>query len=242
VRVTLACTVLELKACARTDFTHNITDGLVLSAAFYSSPTIGATTAVAVSLHKIPHEAGDFALLTQSGFTKQALIGAQFVTALKALLGTVIGITVHEFAISSHGALGRTNVLTGTSLAWGPMLLPFTAGTFFYVRMIDVIPELLEPGPARNVQLKKTAQRFMAVAAGQGIMLSRRPLLSSGTTLLMCNPVLPVVDAGLNDIFPYWARLHGHTYLASGYRALMSNAMSLAVAGQRSVFIVLSLI
>jgi hypothetical protein len=113
------------------------------------------------------------------------------VTALKALLGTVIGITVHEFAISSHGALGRTNLLTGTSLAWGPMLLPFTAGTFLYVRMVAVIPELLEPGPGRSVQLKKTAQQFMAVAAGQRIMLSRRPLFSSGTTLLMCNPVLP---------------------------------------------------
>jgi len=30
------------------DFTHNITDGLALSSSFYASPTIGATTTVAV--------------------------------------------------------------------------------------------------------------------------------------------------------------------------------------------------
>lgn len=38
------------------DFTHNITDGLAMSASFYASPTIGATTTVAVFFHEIPHE------------------------------------------------------------------------------------------------------------------------------------------------------------------------------------------
>merc|ERR1712137_185314 len=79
------------------DFTHNITDGLALSSSFYASPTIGATTTVAVFFHEIPHEVGDFALLVQSGFSKRAAMGAQFVTALGALLGTCIGIAVQEF-------------------------------------------------------------------------------------------------------------------------------------------------
>ncbi|KIN00133.1 hypothetical protein OIDMADRAFT_199304 [Oidiodendron maius Zn] len=154
------------------DFTHNITDGLALSAAFYSSPTIGATTAVAVFFHEIPHEVGDFALLIQSGFTKRAAMGAQFLTAIGALLGTVIGIAVHEFGGSgSHGELGRTDGLMGTSLAWGDMLLPFTAGTFLYVGTVAVIPELLETGQDRSVELKKTVQQFIALAAGAGIML-----------------------------------------------------------------------
>ena len=37
------------------DFTHNITDGLALSSSFYASPTVGATTCVAVFFHEIPH-------------------------------------------------------------------------------------------------------------------------------------------------------------------------------------------
>ncbi|KAM3080404.1 hypothetical protein ACMFMG_005359 [Clarireedia jacksonii] len=154
------------------DFTHNITDGLAMSSSFYASPTIGATTTVAVFFHEIPHEVGDFALLIQSGFSKRAAMGAQFVTALGALLGTVIGIVVQEYGSSSGGEkIGRFDGLMGTSLEWGDMLLPFTAGTFLYVGTVAVIPELLETGKDRSVEVRKTLQQFMAMAAGAGIML-----------------------------------------------------------------------
>ncbi|RDL30324.1 Uncharacterized protein BP5553_10202 [Venustampulla echinocandica] len=154
------------------DFTHNITDGLALAASWYSGPTIGATTTVAVFFHEIPHEVGDFALLIQSGFSKRAAMGAQFLTAVGALLGTLIGIAVQEHGGSSgQGSEGRFEGLMGTSLSWGDMLLPFTAGTFLYVGTVAVIPELLETGKDRGVELKKTAQQFVAMAAGAGIML-----------------------------------------------------------------------
>jgi len=155
------------------DFTHNITDGLAMSSSFYASPTIGATTTVAVFFHEIPHEVGDFALLIQSGFSKRAAMGAQFVTALGALLGTVIGIAVQEYggADASQVGAGMKSGLAGTSLTWGDMLLPFTAGTFLYVGTVAVIPELLETGPNRGVELRKTGMQFLAMAAGAGIML-----------------------------------------------------------------------
>ncbi|KAK0120409.1 hypothetical protein ONS96_010624 [Cadophora gregata f. sp. sojae] len=154
------------------DFTHNITDGLAMSSSFYASPTIGATTTVAVFFHEIPHEVGDFALLIQSGFSKRQAMGAQFLTALGALLGTVIGIAVQEYGGSgAEGAGGRFDGLMGTSLTWGDMLLPFTAGTFLYVGTVAVIPELLETGKDRGVEVRKTLQQFAAMAAGAGIML-----------------------------------------------------------------------
>jgi len=160
------------------DFTHNITDGLALSSSFYASPTIGATTTVAVFFHEIPHEVGDFALLIQSGFSKKAAMGAQFITAIGAFLGTFIGIAVQELGSSSGTGLGgpaatggRTAGLLGTSLEWGDMLLPFTAGTFLYVGTVAVIPELLETGPEKGAELRKTFTQFLAMAAGAGIML-----------------------------------------------------------------------
>ncbi|GKT47254.1 zinc-regulated transporter 1 [Colletotrichum spaethianum] len=154
------------------DFTHNITDGLAMSASFYASPTIGATTTVAVFFHEIPHEVGDFALLVQSGFSKKAAMGAQFVTALGALLGTLIGIAVQELGGSSgEGAMARNAGLWGTSLTWGDLLLPFTAGTFLYVGTVAVIPELLETGPNKMAELRKTLVQFAAIAVGAGIML-----------------------------------------------------------------------
>ncbi|KAH6882468.1 zinc transporter YKE4 [Alternaria rosae] len=153
------------------DFTHNITDGLALSSSFYASPTIGATTTVAVFFHEIPHEVGDFALLIQSGFSKRAAMGAQFVTAVGAFLGTCIGIAVQEFGGSSASADVQGPGIMGTSLQWGDMLLPFTAGTFLYVGTVAVIPELLETGPNKGQELRKTLMQFAAMFTGAGIML-----------------------------------------------------------------------
>ncbi|PFH60951.1 hypothetical protein XA68_18526 [Ophiocordyceps unilateralis] len=156
------------------DFTHNITDGLAMSASFYASPTVGATTTMAVFFHEIPHEVGDFALLVQSGFSKRAAMASQFVTAVGALLGTVIGIAVQEMGGGSGkdaAAMPRDGGLWGTSLSWGDMLLPFTAGTFLYVGTVAVIPELLETGPRKMEELRKTAVQFAAVAVGAGVML-----------------------------------------------------------------------
>lgn len=157
------------------DFTHNITDGLALSSSFYASPTLGATTTVAVFFHEIPHEVGDFALLIQSGFSKRMAMGAQFVTALGAFLGTCLGIAVQELGKSGNGATSgevTSKGLAGTGLGWGDMLLPFTAGTFLYVGTVAVIPELLETGPNKRDEVKKTISQFVAMAVGAGIMLA----------------------------------------------------------------------
>ncbi|MCJ1254955.1 hypothetical protein MMC24_002771 [Lignoscripta atroalba] len=159
------------------DFTHNITDGLALSSSFYASPTLGATTTVAVFCHEIPHEVGDFALLIQSGFSKKRAMAAQFVTAVGAFLGTCLGIAVQEF-----GKMGTTEEvngggrlhtgLLGTGLGWGDLLLPFTAGTFLYVGTVAVIPELLETGKNKREEMWKTATQFAAMALGAGIMIA----------------------------------------------------------------------
>lgn len=161
------------------DFTHNITDGLALSSSFYASPTLGATTTLAVFFHEIPHEVGDFALLIQSGFSKRMAMGAQFVTALGAFLGTVLGILVQEIGGGkSGGGMGekadayQAEGLLGTGLTWGDLLLPFTAGTFLYVGTVAVIPELLETGPNKGEELRKTAMQFCAMAVGAGILLA----------------------------------------------------------------------
>ena len=157
------------------DFTHNITDGLAMSSSFYSSPALGATTTAAVFFHEIPHEVGDFALLIQGGFSKTQAMGAQFITAAGAFLGTCIGIAVQELGETDlqDGVSPWENAgLFGTGLSWGDMLLPFTAGTFLYVGTVAVIPELLETGKDKRQELLKTAQQFAAMAAGAGIMIA----------------------------------------------------------------------
>lgn len=163
------------------DFTHNITDGLALASSFYASPAVGATTTVAVFFHEIPHEVGDFALLVRAGFSKRRAMGAQFITAVGAFLGTLLGIAIQEglFTPSAAGGTGDAG-LFGTSLTAGDLLLPFTAGTFLYVGTVAVVPELLEtPPPAggsadrgwRLHEAGKAGRQLVAVAFGAGIML-----------------------------------------------------------------------
>ena len=160
------------------DFTHNITDGLALSSSFYASPTIGATTALAVGLHEIPHQTGDMALLIQSGFSKKKAILAQFVTAIGAFLGTFLGIAIQELGKASEQSVttgnSKNSGIAGTGLGWGDLLLPFTAGTFLYVGTVAVIPELLETSEnaSKGAEVRKTLQQFVAIAIGAGIMLA----------------------------------------------------------------------
>lgn len=166
------------------DFTHNITDGLALSSSFYASPTLGATTCFAVFFHEIPHEVGDFALLIASGMPKHKAMAMQFVTALGALLGTVIGICVQEFGGGGRGGGGEGGVvvdgathtlgLLGTGLSWGDLLLPWTAGTFLYVGTVAAIPEMLEaePGQRKSQEVLKMGKQFLAMAVGAGVMLA----------------------------------------------------------------------
>ncbi|THW60925.1 Zip-domain-containing protein [Aureobasidium pullulans] len=152
------------------DFTHNITDGLAMASSFYASPTVGALTTTAVFFHEVPHEVGDFALLIQSGFSKRAAIGAQFLTAAGALTGALMGIAVQEYGGNAADAIS-TPGLFGTSLHWGDLLLPWTAGTFMFVGM-SVVPELMETGPNKVAEVKKIVTQLVAIAAGAGIMVA----------------------------------------------------------------------
>ncbi|KAK9471399.1 putative zip zinc transporter protein [Dipodascopsis tothii] len=154
------------------DFTHNITDGLAIAASFYVSPNVGATTTLAVFFHEIPHEVGDFALLIQGGFSKSQAMGAQFVTAIGAFLGTFIGIGIQYLAgPSDHGHAEPAAGLLGTTCQLGDLVLPFTAGGFLYIATVGVIPEILEVHTTNKwLELRKSAYQALAMLVGAAMM------------------------------------------------------------------------
>lgn len=134
------------------DFTHNITDGIAIAGAFRISHSVGCTTAVATFLHEVPHEVGDFALLVQGGFSTKQAMGAQFITAIGAFVGTFLGIYLGD--VSSEGSFST-------------MTLPFTAGGFLYIAF-SAVPELLtlQPNTTRLQNLFTFTKQIVAMAAG----------------------------------------------------------------------------
>ena len=69
------------------DSVHNFIDGLVIAAAFIVSFPVGVAATLAVALHEIPQELGDFAVLIYGGFSKRRALTFNYISAVAAVLG-----------------------------------------------------------------------------------------------------------------------------------------------------------
>ncbi|MDQ3245032.1 MAG: ZIP family metal transporter [bacterium] len=107
------------------DGVHNFIDGMIIGASFIVSVPVGIATTVAVILHEIPQEVGDFAVLIHSGYTRVRALWLNFLSALMAILGL--------FVVFILG-----NRVENSSLYF----LPIAAGGFIYIALSDLIPEL----------------------------------------------------------------------------------------------------
>ncbi len=122
------------------DAFHSFVDGAVIAAAVLTSIPLGITTALAVATHEIPQEVGDVAILLRAGFSR----GRAFTLNLLSGIGGILG------AIGMMAASHSMPYLL-------PYVLAFAAGSFLYVAMSDLIPDLhrggVEGGPLRQLLL-----------------------------------------------------------------------------------------
>jgi len=104
---------------------HNVIDGAIVAAAYLVSIQTGVVTTLAVMLHEIPQEIGNFGVLVYGGYPPR-----------KALL--------YNFAAGLGGLVGAGLVLALGAGVEGleSWLLPITAGAFLYIAGSDLIPEL----------------------------------------------------------------------------------------------------
>lgn len=126
------------------DCVHNFIDGLIIAASFVVSIPLGITTSLAIMLHELPQEIGDFGVLVHGGFSKTKALLLNFVTAIAAILGGVFGYLISEYI--------------GYSLTF---LLPFAAGGFVYIAASDLIPEI-----RKELSLKKYLLNFAVFLLG----------------------------------------------------------------------------
>ncbi|MBI3261125.1 ZIP family metal transporter [Candidatus Berkelbacteria bacterium] len=107
------------------DGLHNFIDGLLIAASYLVSIPLGIATTLAVILHEIPQEIGDFAILIHSGFSAQRAVLYNFLSALTAVAGAIVGLIVGGYLENFSTAM-----------------LAVTAGAFIYIAASDLIPEL----------------------------------------------------------------------------------------------------
>jgi len=133
-----------------TDGFHNLIDGIIIGVSFFISIPIGIATTLAVILHEIPQEIGDFAVLIHSGYTRKKALYLNFFSALMAILGLIITII--------FGNVAETFSL------W---ILPIAAGGFIYIAIADLIPELKE-----TKKIKYSIFQILTILLGILIMIS----------------------------------------------------------------------
>lgn len=104
---------------------HNFLDGIIIGASYMISLPVGIATTIAVLLHEIPQEIGDFGVLLHAGYSKTKALFLNFLSALLSIVGVaavfIIGETLENLSV------------------W---LLAVASGGFIYIALSDLIPEL----------------------------------------------------------------------------------------------------
>lgn len=130
------------------DGIHNFIDGMIIAASFVTDMRLGVITTLAVAAHEIPQEIGDFGILVYGGFSKSKALLFNLLSALTAMAGAVI----------AYFSFNQIVWLKG-------FLIPFSAGGFLYIALVDLIPELHKEAGKDNMALQ-----FITIIGGLLLM------------------------------------------------------------------------
>jgi zinc and cadmium transporter len=127
---------------------HNVVDGVVIAAAYLTTPGFGVATAIAVFAHELPQEVGDIGILLHSGMSRSRALGLNLLVSAAAVLGGVIAVR----------ALGRALTLL-------PYALAFAGASLLYVAVADLIP-----GLHRHVGLRRSLEQLLLILMGVAVI------------------------------------------------------------------------
>jgi len=115
------------------DGLHNFIDGLIIAGSFLAGFPVGVVTTLAIVMHEIPQEIGDFGILIYGGVKRLRALFLNFLSAFIAVFGGITGFFLFE------------NISGNISF-----LLAFAAGTFLYISASDLIPQIKSEGSFKN--------------------------------------------------------------------------------------------
>ncbi|OVE77590.1 hypothetical protein BVX98_02385 [bacterium F11] len=131
------------------DAVHNFIDGIIIAGSFLAGPGVGISITIAIILHEIPQELGDFGVLIHGGLTVRKALMLNALSASAAVVGGVLTYLSAEMAVPLQ-----------------TFILPLAAGGFLYIALADLIPQLHE-----HVDLKPTLAQIILLGMGFCIIL-----------------------------------------------------------------------
>ncbi len=134
------------------DTLHNFIDGLVVAGSFLADFNLGVVTTLAIALHEIPQEIGDFGVVIHAGFTRLKAFILNYLVALTVVLGGIAGYFISFYSDNIVG-----------------YMLPFAAGGFIYVAASDLMPEI-----RKETVFKKSLVSFLIFLLGIMLMFIMR--------------------------------------------------------------------
>ncbi|MDR1311022.1 MAG: ZIP family metal transporter [Burkholderiaceae bacterium] len=133
---------------------HNLTDGLIISAAFLADTYVGIVTAIAIFAHEIPQEIGDFIVLLNAGFSRKRAYCFNLLCSGLGIAGGIIG----------YYLLGETQWMI-------PYVLVLASAGFLYISVSDLMPQM-----QRRTSLRETIPQIGLIACGILLILALRSL------------------------------------------------------------------
>jgi len=130
------------------DILHNIIDGVIVAGAFLANPVVGFSTALAVFLHELPHEGGNYSILIKGGFSRKKALFLNFFAALASFIGAVVTLIL-------------SSMISGVL----PFIIAFSMGSFLYIAGTDLLPEL-----HKKFAPKQAVLEFIFIVLGVVIM------------------------------------------------------------------------
>lgn len=140
------------------DTLHNALDGIAIGAAFLVGAPTGIVTAMAVAMHEIPQEIGDFGILLGKGMGPRRVVLVNILSSVATVVTALV-----TFWIGSASGLPLSAIIAAT------------AGMFIYIAASDIIPDIHEKPHATA-----TRQSLMLLL-GVGVVASAVLLLDGFT-------------------------------------------------------------
>jgi zinc and cadmium transporter len=126
------------------DTIHNFIDGIIIALTFLISIPLGVSTSIAVFLHELPQEIGDFGVLLYAKLKRSKIIIYNLISSF----ASIIGATLAYFYIS-------------TFQSFNIFLISFTAGAFIYIASTDLLPEA-----KKHIEWKKNIIQAIMLISG----------------------------------------------------------------------------